>query len=45
MSFPEFSMFVEYLCTDCKFSKLEVEIIVKYKCPLCGRLCEVKEEA
>jgi predicted RNA-binding Zn-ribbon protein involved in translation (DUF1610 family) len=44
--FPDYSMFVEYKCTsaDCNFSRLEVEIIIKYKCPKCGRLCIVYEE-
>ncbi|USK72625.1 hypothetical protein [Peribacillus asahii] len=44
MSFPAFSMFVEYVCEDCKVKELDVEIIPKKKCPKCGFYFNVNEE-
>lgn len=44
MALPAFSMFVEYKCEECDFSEIEIEIIPKYKCPICKQLCEVNEE-
>lgn len=29
MNFPSFSMFVEYVCEECKIKELDVEIISK----------------
>lgn len=44
MSFPAFSMFVEYICEDCEIKELDIEIIPKKECPKCGRWFTVIEE-
>ena len=44
MNFPEFSMFVEYSCEECKIKELHVEIIPKRECPKCKKWFTVNEE-
>lgn len=44
MNVPEFSMFVEYICSECNIKELEIEIIPKKKCPKCGYYFDVNTE-
>ena len=43
MNLPAFSMFVEYVCEECKIKELDVEIS-KRKCPKCEKWFTVNEE-
>jgi phage FluMu protein Com len=44
VSYPEFQMFVEYWCPDCKIRELDPCIIPKKECPKCQVMMEVIEE-